>query len=323
MPRSSIFFRIFLFMAGISAFVQGNAELFHEPLHLVVPQAPGGATDTLARLWAQFAGNELGRSVVVDNKAGANGVVGATYAARQPANGNTLFLGSVSNLSFNPFIYKNLSYSPKDFDGISLLAEAPHILIASKKSGIKNFKDFVDNAKTNPEKLNFASSGLGNSTHLIMEIMMRMLGIKLTHIPYQGSVAGEVSVIAGNSDVMVDTLSTAIPQVKAGKVTPLVIIGSARVPDFPDTPTLDEVGLKDFPEPNWFALVVPAGTPKPVIDKFNEITVKFLHDDDIRKKLAAIGFSPKPTLPSAVRDYTERDARVFGPIIQEIGLSNK
>lgn len=294
-----------------------------KPVHMVVPQPAGGTSDTLARMWAEYASKRIGQSVIVENKPGANGSIAASYVARRPADGYWIFLASVSNMALNPFIYKSLPYSPtKDFEGVGLLVETPYLLLASKQSGINTFKDLVSQAKAKPGSLNFASAGQGNGTHLVMEMLMKRAEVKLTHIPYNGSVPALASVVGGQTDVIADVLATGGVQAKAGKATPLAVLGTNRSPSFPNTPTLDDLGIKDFPYPNWYALVVPSGTPQTIVEKLNSITIEFLKDPIAAEKLASLGVSPLPSPPDAVEAYTQRDTRLWGPVISELGIAN-
>ncbi|WP_313370261.1 tripartite tricarboxylate transporter substrate binding protein [Achromobacter animicus] len=293
-----------------------------KPVHLIVPQPPGGTSDTLARMWAEHVGNQLGQSVIVENKPGANGSIAASYVARQPADGYSVFLAGVSNLALNPFIYKQQSYSPKDFEGVGLLVETPFILVASKASGIKSFDDLIARAKAEPGRLNFSSAGQGNATHLVVEMLTKKLGIQLMHVPFNGSVPALQSVIGGQTELMADVIMTGGAQAKAGKVTPLAILGTQHSAAFPDLPTLEDKGLKDFPYPNWYALVVPKGTPAPVIQKLNAATVAFLNDPAVVTKLQGLGVAPKPSGVDDVKRYTERDAALWEPLIKSLNISN-
>lgn len=239
--KQRVIFKFLLIFAGLSSFLNCYAQNSYpsKPIHFVVPQPAGGTSDTLARMWGEYVSKAVGTTVIVENKPGANGSIAASYVAKQAPDGYNVFLAGVSNLALNPFIYKTLSYSPtKDFDGVGLLVETPYLLVASKKSGIENFQALILKAKENPDKLNFASAGLGNGTHLVMEMLMRKTGIKMTHVPFNGSVPALSSVVGGQTDLMTDVLATGGKQASAGNVTPLAVLGTKRNPTFPDTPTL-------------------------------------------------------------------------------------
>jgi tripartite-type tricarboxylate transporter receptor subunit TctC len=292
------------------------------PINLVIPQGPGGGTDVLGRLWADHVGKSLGKTIVVQNKVGANGVVASSFVAKQPADGYTLMIAGVSYLSVNPFIYKSLPYNPsKDFDGVALLTSTPFLLIASPSSGIKTFAQFVAAAKSAKPKLRFASAGKGNSTHLVMEMLADRLGADLLHVPYNGSKA-LLSVMAGETDVAANVLNTAAVQAKVGRVNALAVIGHKRASSVPDVPTLEELGVKEFPLPGWYAIVAPAGTPRAAIDRINAETQKFFADPAIRKTLETLQLEPLPGKPEAVKEWMQRDAAIWGPVIQRLNISN-
>lgn len=293
------------------------------PITLVVPQGPGGGTDVLGRLWADFVGKSMNATVVVENKAGANGVVASTYVAKQPPDGHTVMVAGISYLAFNPFTYKSLSYNPeKDFDGVALLTNTPFLLVSSPASGIKSLSDLAAQAKAKPGQLNFASAGKGNSTHLVTEMLSERLGVKLTHVPYNGAAKGLTAVMASEVDLMADVLNTAAVQAKAGKVNALAVVGSRRASSVPDVPTLAELGVKDFPLPGWYALVAPAGTPKVAIDRLNAETQKFFADSAVRARLETLQLEPLPGKPEAVKEWMRRDAKIWGPVITRLGISN-
>ncbi len=308
--------------AGNAAFAQA-ASWPNRPITLVVPQAPGGGTDVLGRLWAGYVGKSLGATVVVDNRAGANGILASTYVAKQPADGYTVMIAGISYLAFNPVTYKQLPYNPdKDFDGVALLVNTPFLVVASPESGIKSMAELVAKAKENPERLNFASAGKGNSTHLVMEMLAERAGLKLTHVPYNGAAKGLTAVMSGEVQLMADVLNTAAVQARAGKVTAIATVSSRRANGLPEVPTMAEVGFKDFPQPGWYAMVAPAGTPRAIIDRLNGETQKFFADPGVRARLDALNFEPLPAKPEAVKEWMHRDAKVWAPVITRLGISN-
>lgn len=294
-----------------------------KPITLIVPQAPGGGTDVLGRLWADFISKSLNATIVVENKAGANGVIASAYLAKQPADGHTIMVGGISTLAFNPFTYKALPYNPaKDFDGVALLVNTPFLVVASPDSGIKSMADLAKVAKSNPGKFNFSSAGKGNSTHLIMEMIEERMGIHLVHIPYNGAARGLSGVMAGEVQLMADVLNTAAVQAKAGKVVPLAVVGSKRATTVPDVSTMAEAGFNNFPQPGWFAMVAPAGTPKAILDRLNAETQKFFVDPGVRARLDALQYEPLPGRPELVKEWMQRDAKVWGPVLTRLGISN-
>lgn len=293
------------------------------PISLVVPQAPGGGTDVLGRLWADYVGKSLKIPIIVENRAGANGVVASGYVAKQAHDGYTLMVAGVSYLAFNPFTYKSLPYNPeRDFDGVALLVNTPFLLVASPQSGIHDLQGLIDKAKAAPGKLNFASAGKGNSTHLIMEMLEHRIRAKLTHVPYNGAAKGLTAVMADEVQLMSDVLNTAAVQAKAGKVNPIAVIGSRRAAGLPNVPTIGEAGLKEFPQPGWYALVAPAGTPQPIIERLNAETQKFFADPAVAARLETLNYEPLPGNASRVKSWMRRDAEIWGPVIGRLGISN-
>ena len=313
--------------AGLALLILGGpagaAGYPDKPIKLVVPQAAGGGTDVIGRLWADYLSRQLKTPVVVENRPGANGILASSYVAKQPADGYTVLVSGISYLAFNPHMYKDLAYRPsRDFDGISLLVNTPFLLITSTNTGIRNLDELVARAQAQPESLNFASAGKGNSTHLVVEMLAQRKNMKLTHVPYNGAAAGLTSVVAGQTEVMADVLNTAAAQARAGKVVPLAVVGTQRAASVPDVPTLAELGLKDFPLPGWYALVAPKGTPRVAIDRLNAETRRFFDDPAIKARLQELQLEPLPSAPGAVAEWTERDSATWGPLIRQLGLSN-
>lgn len=310
-------------LACLSAPGFAQAIFPSKPIKLVVPQAPGGASDTIARLYSDFLSKSIGQPVIVENRPGANGILASTLVARQPADGYTLLLAGVSQLALNPITYKSLSYNPqKDFTGVALLVNTPFLLVAHPEAGIKTLDDVVRVAKAKPDSLNFASAGKGNVTHLVSELLFQRLNIQITHVPFNGSAPGLQSVLAGQTQLMSDVFATSAPQAKNGKVVPIAVIGEKRQPALPDVPTVAELGVKDFPAPGWYALVAPAGTPKPIVDRLNAETQKFLLNPEINAKLVSMSLEPLPSKPETVMQKASHESESFGPLIRKLGISN-
>ena len=273
--------------------VYAQAPYPNRPVRLVVSQAPGGSSDTIARLWAEHAGKAIGATIVVENKPGAGGLIAAQNALNAPADGYTLLLGSVSLMVLNQFTYKPLPYNPeKDFVGVSMLTTVPFVLSASPATGIKTLKDLTEKAKAAPGKLNFASAGLGNSTHLAVELVDNALGISMTHIPYKGEADGVLATIGGQTEVMAPVYGTALPHIKNHKLNPLAVLSPQRTPELPDVPTLGELGVKGFDNMGWSAVVARAGTPAEIVEKLNKATQAFHKSPDVQAKLKSMGVIP-------------------------------
>jgi tripartite-type tricarboxylate transporter receptor subunit TctC len=291
------------------------------PIKLVIPQAPGSGADVVGRMLADFMARELKQSVVVDNKPGANGIIASQMVQREPADGYTLLLTSVSLVSFNQFLYKNVPYDPlKDFTFVAPVADAGFALVASNNSGIKSWDDLVKKAKAQPEGLTFASAGLGNSTHLYSEMIALRSGFKLRHIPYKSSGPALMAVVSGEADLMTVTTATGLAQIKAGKVVGLAQSGDVRSPQLPDLPLLKELAPSIPALPGWYALVAPAKMDPRVTQKLATVVNHFLSDPAMKQKLVDQFLFPIPGTPADIQKRAENEARVWGGLIRDLKI---
>lgn len=310
--------------AATATTVYAQASYPSRPVRLVVSQAPGGSSDTIARLWAEHAGKAIGGSIVVENKPGAGGLIAAQNALNAPADGYTLLYGSVSLMVLNPFTYKPLPYHPeKDFTGVAMLTTVPIVLSANPATGIKTLKDLTEKAKAAPGKLNFASAGLGNSTHLAVELVNEALGISMTHIPYKGEADGVMATMGGQTELMGVVYGTALPHIKNKKLNALAVLSPQRTPELPDVPTLGELGVKGFDSLGWSAVVARAGTPADIVDKLNKATESFHKSPEVQAKLKTMGVIAVSGPASLVMETTVRDAKAWGPTLEKLNLSAK
>ena len=274
-----------------------------KPVRIVVPFAPGGTTDILARAMAPELSRALGQSFIVENRAGAGGNVGAEAVARSPADGYTLLMGTVGTHGINKALYAKLPYDPqKDFASITLVAGVPNVMVMNadkaRALGINTVADFIKYAKANPGKLSMASSGNGTSIHLAGELFKSRTGIFMTHIPYRGSGPALLDLVAGNTDVMFDNLPSALPQIKAGKLKAFAVTSAERSAAVPELPTIAEAaGLKGFDASSWFGLLAPAGTPADIITRIQQETAKALASPAVKEKLLAQGAIPGGNTP--------------------------
>ncbi|SEI60502.1 Tripartite-type tricarboxylate transporter, receptor component TctC [Achromobacter sp. NFACC18-2] len=300
----------------------GATEGFpNHPVRLIVPQSAGSGGDVVARLLGEKIGAVLGQSVVVENRPGANGIIAASFVAKAPADGYTLMLAGVSQMSFNPRLYKSLAYqADKDFTYISPVVDTPFLLVASKSSGIKSLKELQTAAKAKPGALSFASAGAGNSTHLSTEMIAEAAGIKLMHVPFKGSGPALNAVLGGQVDLMTSVLGAALPQVKAGNLVPLAVLAESRAPDLPDVPTLREAGLQAPVMPGWFAVVGPAAMDKDVVSRLNAAVQASLADNAIQERLRALYLVPIPGTAQDIARRAATDAEVWGAFIQRAGV---
>lgn len=299
----------------------GQAENFpSKPVRLVVPQAGGTGNDVLARALAEKLGQAWKQPVVVENKPGANGTLAISYVLGQPADGYTLFFAGVSNLSFNPFLYPKLPYSPtRDLTGVAMLANSPFVFVAAPSLKVDSFQDFVRMAKARPGEISFASGGIGNSTHLAMELVAERTGVKMQHVPFNGP-GGSTSLMNGQTPVMMNVIAGVQSFIVGKKLVPLAVTGDKRQPVLPTVPTFKELGY-DVQVPGWYAIVARSGTPASVIQKVNADINHVLDDPQFKEKLGFQFLDGIKGPPSEVERYMKRDADTWGPIIRRLNIS--
>ena len=316
MKNISLAFAALLF--SVSALAQ---DFPTRPIKIISPQAPGSGSDVVARMLAEKAGAELGQAIVVENKPGGNGIVAQGLVAKEPPDGYTLLITSVSLVSFNQFMYKNMPYDPiRDFTFIAPIADASFMLVASTASGIKSWSDFVARAKASPDTLTYGSAGSGNSTHLYAEMIARKLGLKLRHIPYKGSAPALTAVIAGEVDVMVVPTVVAAGQLTGGKIVPLAQSGDVRSPQLTTVPLLKELTPDVPPLPGWYALVGPAKMDPKVVNKLAAAVNNFLADTAVQSRLRGLFVEPIPGTPAGIQKRGEQEAALWGALIRDLKI---
>src|SRR5882762_692404 len=269
------------------------AEYPTRPIKLVVPYAAGGPTDVLGRLVGEYLGRDLKQVVVVENKAGAQGAIGAEAVARSEPDGYTLFVAAASIIVLNPMLYKKLPYDPvKDFRMLALITDLPVVMEVHPSVPAKTVAEFVAYARQNPGKLNFGSAGTGGTIHLAGEMFKQMAGVDMVHVAYKGAGPALTDLISGNIQLMFDTLGTALPPVKGGLLRPLAVSSVKRIPDLPDVPTMAESGYPDYGVSVWYGVSAPAKLPDDVAQKLTASLNKALSDDAFRASLEKVGFPP-------------------------------
>lgn len=286
-------------------------------LVIVVPFAPGGATDIIARLVADELGKRWATAVVVDNKAGAGGGIGTEYVARAKPDGYTLLLGTQTALAVNPSLLKKISYNvDKDFAPITQLASTPLVLLASNKSGARTLQELVTAIKAKPDALSYGTSGNGTSQHLTALMLLNRIGGKAVHIPYKGSSQSLVDLAGNQIDMQFDNMTTALAFAKNGQAKALAVTSSARSPLQADLPTVAESGLPGFEAVTWLGLLAPAGTPPAVVAYLNKEVVAILEAPAVQARLAAQGFTPKPMAADAFRKFIQDETVKFADLIK-------
>ncbi|MBO9641672.1 MAG: tripartite tricarboxylate transporter substrate binding protein [Pseudacidovorax sp.] len=294
-----------------------------KPIKLVVPQPSGSGPDTLARTLADVLQKSMGQSVVVENRPGANGTLAAAYVLAQPADGHTLFLAGVSNMSWNPHLYRWLGHRPeRDFTGVAVIANTPFVTVVSPSLGVKSLADLIKMAKADPQRLSFASGGIGNSTHLAGELLKARTGVQMLHVPISGAGGPNAltSVMAGDTPVMTTVPAGVVPLVRTGKVLALAVTGDQRLPQLPDVPTYKELGI-EMDVPGWYSIVTRAGAPADAIARLNAEINKALDTSEMKERLAGQMLMAVRSSPADVTRLTRRDSEAWGPFIDRLGIA--
>ena len=301
---------------------QAQAAFPSKALTIVVPFSAGGTTDILARVVGQYIAKDLGQPVIIDNRPGAGGDIGAQMVARAAPDGYTLLMGTVGTHAINQSLYKKMAFDPiKDFAPITRVALVPNLLVANPSQPYKNVKELIAYAKANPGKINFASSGSGTSIHLSGEMFQQMAGVEMQHIPYKGSAPALTDLLGGQTAIMFDNMPSVIGHVKAGKLRPLAVTTPQRSPALPDVPTIAEAGVPGYSATSWFGLLAPAGTPAPVIAKLNASVLKALQDPEVKKKMAEQGAEPNGEKPEQFAEFIRSETAKWGQTVKKSGAT--
>ena len=291
-----------------------------QAIRIIVTFTPGGAPDILARVLAESWQQSLGVAVLVENRPGYGGNIGADYVAKSEPDGYTLLIGTVGIHAINGSLYEKMSFDPvKDFTPISFLASTPNVLIVNKKLGVNNLHELIELAKAKPNQLTFGSSGVGTSLHMSGELFKEMAGIQIRHIPYKGRAQSLPDVISGRISMLFDNLSSSLPLIKAGEVQALGVTTLRRSQAAPDIPTFAEQGLPGFEAVSWFSLMAPAHLPSAIQNQLNQLTRRTLSNPVVRARLLASGLEPAPGSPKELSQLIAMESAKWSRVVQQSG----
>jgi len=289
----------------------------------VVPYAPGGPVDLSARLIVPKLQQALGQPVVVENKPGAGGNIGADFVAKSAPDGYTLVMGAIATHAINPALYAKLPYDPvRDFRHVALLVQVPNVLVVNNELPVRSVGDLVALAKRQPGKLDFASGSTGSTGHLAGELFKQVTGTTMVHIPYKGSAPAVADLLVGRVALMFDNLASALPNIQAGKLRALAVTTVRRSSFLPELPTLDESGLKGFDLTTWWGLMAPAKTPQPVVDRLAAEAAKALAAPDLQERWRAMGSEPPGVrTPAEFTAFVERERKLYAELVKRSGAT--
>lgn len=291
------------------------------PISAIVPAAPGGTTDLTARMLAEPLAKALGQSVVVDNRPGASGNIATSQVARAKPDGYTILVQYSGYQVGNPWLSKNTPWKPADFQAVALAIRAPQVVIVTASLPVKTLQEFVDYLKANPDKANYASSGVGAIQHIAGEMLNQAAGLKMAHVPYKGSGQVYADLIAGQVQTHITSVPSAMPHIQSGKLRALAVTGDRRLPSLPDVPTTTEAGYPSLKLDSWFGVYVPAGTPAPVVDKLAAAMKQVVESADFRKKAEEQGGDAVYMDPKAFTAFTAEELERWGKIIRDANIT--
>lgn len=291
-----------------------------KPLRMVIPWPPGGPTDMVGRPIARALEEALGQPVVVDNRGGAGGTIGAELVAKSAPDGHTLLIGGLSTHGIAPAIYPKLGYDAiKDFAHVSVIASVQNVLGVHPSMPVRTLKDLLDLARKNPGKLNYASVGVGSTSHLMTEMISSMAGVKTVQVPYKGGTPAVTALLTGEVHYYIGALPGLLPHIRAGKMRALAVTADRRSPLLPAVPTISESGLAGYNVTSWYAVLAPAGTPRETVNRLNAIVVKAVKSPELTESLVKLGAEPQGTTPEQTMDFVRNEVAVWGKAAKASG----
>jgi tripartite-type tricarboxylate transporter receptor subunit TctC len=312
-------------LAAACALCSSNAvaQTFpNKPARMIVAFPPGGATDIVARLVSQRLSEMWGQQVLVDNRAGAAGTIGTDAAAKAPADGYTMFMGTMGNLTANPALYPNLTFDVgRDLAPVTLVVAVNFVMVAHPSFPPKTVRELIALAKARPGQINYASSGAGGAPHLGAELFKSMAGVNLQHVPYKGSGPSFTDLLGGQVSLTIDSLAQALPYIKSGRLRALAVTGAKRASMLPEVPTMAEAGVPGYDLTNWFGLVVPAKTPREIVTRIHLDVVKILTMPEVRERLFSMATEPVGDTPEHFGAFMHSETTKWAKVIKEAGIT--
>ena len=306
--------------AAAPALAQPAQAYPNKPIRVIVPFPPGGPTDVVARLIGNKLGERWGQPVLVENRAGAGGTIGAEIVARSVPDGYTLVMGSTANMAVNVTLFKKLSYDPvKDFAPVNLAAVTPSLLLVNPKFPANDVKEFIAYAKANPAAINYATGGVGTPSHLAAEMFKTMAGIQMNHVPYKGSIPALTDIMGGQVTLMFDSMASGLPFAKSGKLKALAQTGAKRSASVPELPTIGESGLPGYDVAGWFGFLAPAATPHDIVQKLSSEITAILNLPDVKERYLLLGAEPGPGIPEEFAAFLRSEIAKWAKVIRDSG----
>jgi tripartite-type tricarboxylate transporter receptor subunit TctC len=306
---------IALLTAG--AFAQDAAGYPNKPIKIIVAVPAGGGVDTVTRIVAEGMRQKLGQPVVVENRAGAGGNIGAESVFTSPPDGYTLLASQPSPITVNPLLYKNLTFDPTKFEPVAIMTKIANVLLVRENFPAKDAKEFIAYCKANPGKVNYASQGIGTTSHLTAALFEKVTGTKLVHVPYKGTAPALNDIVAGHVDIIFMELASAMRLHQGGKARILAVATNKRIANLPDVPTLEEAGVKNFESGTWNAISAPPGTPKPIVDKLNKTIDDVLQGPEAKAHFATLDLTPAGGSPADAAAFIKAETKTWGEVIKE------
>ena len=306
-------------LVGLPLQAHAQSDYPNRPIRLIIGFPAGGSTDIVGRVVAQKLGERLGQAVVVENKGGAGGTIGTDAAAKAAPDGYTLTLGTTSTMAVAPGAYSKLGYDPiKNFSPISLVAVTPYLLVVNPQVPANNLAELVTLAKSQPDKLNYASAGNGSTTQLAMEMLNDVTGMKMTHIPYKGNADADLAILSNQAQVLFGSMPALLQHAKTNKLRALAVGTSKRSPALPDVPTVAELGYPGFEAALWLGVLTPAGTPKPIIDRLNKELVAIVATPDFKAAMDKNGADATSNSPEQFANLIKNEVSKYGSIVKKL-----